>query len=209
MFVNGRWHLRRSDGQPNIVFDFGTAGDVPVVGDWNGNGVDTPGVFRRGTWYIRNSNSTGMADASFFFGNPGDSPIAGDWTGNGEDRPGVYRRSNGKVYLRNSLSSGFADNDFWFGIAGDMPVIGDFDGNGRDTVSIYRPSQRRFYIVNQLGDDGAAPVAEYSYTYGIGGDRPLVGDWNGDGVDSPGVFRAGTFYLRNSNSAGGANLTYQ
>jgi hypothetical protein len=209
MFVNGRWHLRRSDGQPNIVLDFGAPGDLPVVGDWNGDGVDTVGVFRQGTWHIRNSNTGGVAEASFFFGNPGDSPIAGDWSGTGADRPGLYRRSNGRVYIRNSLTSGFADNEFWFGVSGDMPVVGDFDGNGRDTVSIFRPSQRRFYIINQLGGPNAAPVAEYSYAYGISGDLPLVGDWNGDNVDSPGVFRSGTFYLRNSNSSGVADVVYQ
>jgi hypothetical protein len=150
-----------------------------------------------------------VAESSFLFGNPGDSPIAGDWNGNGADRPGLYRRSNGRVYIRNSLTSGFADSEFWFGTSGDIPVVGDFNGNGRDTVSIFRPSQQRFYIINQLPGQGGAPMAEYSYLYGIGGDLPLVGDWNGDDVDSPGVFRAGVFYLRNANSSGAADVVYQ
>lgn len=210
MFVNGTWHLRRSDGQPNIVFNFGNVGDLPVVGDWNGDGTDTPGVFRRGTWYLRNSNTTGVANISFGFGDPGDTPFAGDWAGNGIDRPGLHRRSDGRVYLRNSHTTGIADIDFFFGNPGDIPVIGDFDGDGEDTVSLYRPSQQRFYIINRLGsNNGGLGAADYFYNYGIAGDRPLAGDWNGDGVDSPGVFRGGTFYLRNSNSTGAANLVYQ
>ncbi|HEX9761503.1 MAG TPA: hypothetical protein VGA97_00250, partial [Acidimicrobiia bacterium] len=64
--------------------------------------------------------------------------------------------------------------------------------------------------INRLGsNNGGLGAADYFYTYGISGDRPLAGDWNGDGVDSPGVFRGGTFYLRNSNSTGAANLVYQ
>ncbi len=210
MFVNGTWHLRRSDGGPNIVFNFGNSGDLPIVGDWNGNGVDTPGVVRNGTWYLRNSNSTGIADLSFMFGDAGDTPFAGDWTGNGIDTPGLHRRSDGRVYLRNSNTTGIADIDFFFGNAGDIPIVGDFNNDGRDTVSLYRPSLQRFYIINRLGSNqGGLGAADFFYTYGNSGDRPLAGDWNGSGVDSPGVFRSGTFYLRNSHSSGAADLVYQ
>lgn len=208
IFVNGRWHLRRSDGRPNIVFRFGDPGDIPVVGDWNGDGIDTPGVVRNGRWYLRNSNSTGVADISFSYGDPGDTPFAGDWNGDGIDTPGLHRPSDGRVYLRNSNTTGIADIDFFFGNPGDIPLIGDFNGNGRDTVSLFRPSNQRFYIINRLGQNkGGLGKADYDFVYGVAGDRPLVGDWNGDGVDTPGVYRNGVFYLRNSNSAGVANLT--
>ncbi len=202
-FINGRWHLIRSDGGSNIVLDFGVAGDAPVVGDWNGDGIDTPGVFRAGTWHLRNSNTTGLADISMVFGDPGDKPLAGDWTGAGFDTPGLHRTSDGRVYLRNSLTSGFADTDYFFGIGGDVAVAGDFDGDGEDSVSIYRPSERKFYIINRVGD---IAFAEYSFFYGLAGDIPLTGDWNGDGVDTPGVYRSNTFHLRNSNSTGAADL---
>jgi hypothetical protein len=210
MFVNGRWHLRRSDGGPNIVFDYGDTGDFPIVGDWNGDGVDTPGVVRGAMWYLRNSNTSGVADLTFMYGNPGDNPFAGDWNGDGRDTPGLHRRSDGRVYLRNSNTTGIADIDFFFGNPGDVPVVGDFDGDGRDTVSLYRPSLQTFYIINRLGSNqGGLGAADYFFTYGNSGDRPLAGDWNGDGVDSAGVFRAGTFYLRNSNSTGSADVIYQ
>ena len=207
VFANGAWHLRRSDGGPNIVFQFGDPGDVAVVGDWNGDGVDTPGVVRGGLWHIRLSNTTGVADSSFWFGDPGDAPFSGDWTGNGADTPGVFRRSDGRVLLRNSNTTGIADRWFFFGNPGDIPVPGDFDGSGVDTVSLYRPSEQRFYIINRLGADGGGlGFADYSYVYGNPGDRPLSGDFNGDNVDSPGIYRSGTFYLRNSNSSGNADI---
>ncbi len=203
VFVDGRWYLRRADGGPEIVFTFGNPGDLPVVGDWNGDGTDTPGVFRRGEWFLRDSNSTGVAHHSFGFGDPGDTPFVGDWNGDGIDMPGLYRRSDGRAYLRNTHTTGVADTAFFFGIAGDLPIAGDFNGNGRDTVSIYRPSEQRYYIINRLGsNDRGLGLAEYSYQYGAPGDTPLIGDYDGDGTDSPGIYRAGSWYLRNSNSSG-------
>jgi len=37
---------------------------------------------------------------------------------------------------------------------------------------------------------GVTPVA-----YGLATDKPVTGDWNGDGITEVGVFRSGTFYL--------------
>ena len=209
VFSRGRWHLKRADGGPNIVFDFGKTGDSPVVGDWNGNGIDTPGVVRDGRWFLRNSNSSGAADLDFWFGNPGDQPFAGDWTGNGVDTPGQYRRSDGRVYLRLTNTQGIADIWFFFGNPGDRPVPGDTNGDGKDTVSIYRPNEQRFYIINRLGSNGGGlGNAEYFFSFGNLGDVPVVGDFDGDGIDTVGVYRSGSWYLRNSNSSGAHDLFY-
>ena len=209
VFANGRWHLTRADGGPNIVFDFGNPGDSPVVGDWNGDGVDTPGVVREGRWFLRNSNSTGSADKVFWFGDPGDRPFAGDWNGSGVDTPGLYRRSDGRVYLRDSNTQGIADIWFYFGIPGDFPLPGDFSGDGRDTISIYRPSEQRFHMINRLGSNGGGlGSADYSFTYGSPGSVALSGDWDGNGVDTIGIYRSGNFYLRNSNSTGTHDLFF-
>jgi hypothetical protein len=210
IFVNGRWHLQRSDGGSNIVFSYGRQGDIPVVGDWNGDGIDTPGVVRNGVWHLRNSNSGGSAHMSFTYGRPGDVPMVGDWDGNGRDTPGVFRRSTKTVYLRNSNSAGAAHHFFTIGRPTDIPLVGDFNGNGRDTVSIYRPSLARFYIFNKLGPNGGGllvPAAEF--TFGRPGDQPLIGDWNGDGVDTIGIYRSERFYLRNANAPGPADVTLQ
>jgi hypothetical protein len=206
-YINGMWYLSPAGGGPLIIFRFGQTGDRPVVGDWNGDGRHTVGYVRHGEWFIRNSNSAGPPDHSFWFGNPGDIPFAGDWTGGGVDLPGLHRPSDGRVYIRNSQTTGIADVDFFFGNPGDVALAGDFDGDGVDTVSLYRPSQQRFYIINRLGSNQQGlGAADYWYQYGNPGDVPLVGDWNGNGTDSPGVFRNGVFYLRNSNSAGAAHL---
>lgn len=206
-YINGTWYLKRASGGPAITFTFGVAGATPVVGDWNGNGVDTIGYVRNGQWFLRNTNSAGAADTVFWFGVPGDVPFVGDWTGEGVDLPGMHRATTGRIYMRNSQTTGVADTDYIFGIPGDIAVSGDFNGNGRDTVSVYRPSQGRFFITNTLGsnEQGHGP-AEYDFWFGVPGDAPLMGDWNGSGTDTAGVFRSNVYYLRNSNTTGAADL---
>jgi hypothetical protein len=110
-----------------MVFYLGNAGDVAIAGDWNGNGVDTTGVFRpsNGIIFLKNSNSTGFADIALNYGVPGDRPVVGDWNGDGIDTIGIYR--NARFYLRNSNTNGFANIILDLGNTGDMPIAGDWD----------------------------------------------------------------------------------
>src|SRR5262249_21784404 len=77
--TSDQWLLRNSNtpGNPDSSFDYGGPGDIPVVGDWTGNGTTTIGVFRpaTGQWLLRNSDSAGNPDISFFYGAPGDIPV--------------------------------------------------------------------------------------------------------------------------------------
>lgn len=161
-----------------------------------------------GKWLYRNTDG---AVSSIYFGNPGDYGFFGDWDCDGIATPGLYRRSDGYVYLRNSNTQGIADVSYFFGIPNDLPLAGDFNGNGCDTVSIYRPSEGRFYIINELGSaDSGLGEADYSYLYGVPGDAPFMGDWDGDGIDTPGLRRSsnGFVYLRNSNTQGVGEIEY-
>jgi SpoIID/LytB domain protein len=147
----------------------------------------------------------------FLFGNPGDVAFLGDWDCDGVSTPGLYRQSDGFVYLRNSNTTGIADIEFYFGDPGDFPVVGDFDGDGCDTVSIWRDREARVYIINRLGTDGGGlGAADYSFSFGNAGDRPFVGDFDGDGVDSIGLSResSGYVYFRNELGSGPADLEF-
>ena len=161
-----------------------------------------------GVWRFFNSKGT---QGQFYFGNPGDYGFMGDWNCDGVDTPGLYRRSDGYAYLRNSNTQGVADVSFFFGNPGDLPMAGDFDGDGCDTLSIYRPAEGRFYIINHLGQgDAGLGFAEFSYYFGNPGDAPFMGDWDGDGIDTPGLRRNsnGFVYLRHSNTEGIADVEY-
>lgn len=190
-------------GFADINIMYGQSGDYPVKGDWNGDGIDTIGVYRNGLFYLRNSNATGIADIVFAFGQPGDQPVAGDWDGDGVDTIGVYNSATYTFYLRNSLSSGAPDHSFMLGLPGDVGIAGDWTGKGFDTVGVYRPSNGVMYLQNSH----TGGFAEISLNYGLTGDKPVTGDWNNDGIDTIGVMRGdGKFYLKNDNTIGFADI---
>jgi hypothetical protein len=190
------FHLRyaTSTGPADVVFHFGEGGDTAVMGDWDGDGVDTPGLFRDGRWYLRNTNTTGGGEIELEFGDPGDVPVVGDWDGDGIDTVGVFRR--GVWYLRDANTTGSAAVEFWFGADGDEPVVGDWDGDGVDTPGVYRDGQ---WFMRNANSGGPNDVELW---FGDTGDFAVVGDWNGDGLDTPGVYRDGQWFLRNGNASG-------
>ena len=53
--------------------------------------IATPAIVRNGVWYVRNSDSGGVADLTFAFGATGDIAIAGDWNGDHVDTVGYVR----------------------------------------------------------------------------------------------------------------------
>jgi glucose/arabinose dehydrogenase len=168
---------------------------------------DTVGLMdpATGQWHLRNE-AGGIA--TFFYGDPGDVPFVGDWDCDGTATPGLFRTSDAFVYLRNSNTQGVADVRFFFGNPSDVPLAGDFNGDGCDTLSIYRPSEQRFYIVNELGEDeGGLGAADFSFLFGNPGDKPVVGDWDGDGIDEVGLHResSGFFYWRDTLDTGVAD----
>ena len=201
---NGLLYLKNSNttGFADVAINYGLGGDYPVVGDWDGNGTVTIGIYRNAKFYLRNSNSLGFADWVIAFGQAGDQPVAGDWDGDGIDTIGVYRQ--GQFFLRNSNTEGPAEKSFALGNAGDVGIAGDWNGDGLDTTGVFRPSNGYIYLKN-TNETG---FADWALNYGIPGDKPVTGDWNGDGVDTIGVYRGNNFYLRNSNTNGFAEITF-
>ena len=204
----GTWYLRNSlsDGPADTTFMYGLPTDVPLMCDWNGDGVKTAGVFRNGAWYLKNSNTTGISDLTLGYGLPGDTPICGDWNNDGVETPGVVRIQGGQLvwYLRNSNTSGIADTVFAYGAPGDRPVVGDWDGDGIDTPGAVRDGT---WFLRNSNTNGQADTY---FMYGIPpADRPIAGDWNGDGTDTAGALRGNLWLLRNANTSGSSDITFQ
>jgi hypothetical protein len=206
---NGRWHLR-VEGAADWTFWFGVPGDVPLFGDWNGDGVATPGMFRVATGFVYQTDqlpsdgAAAIADRSFFYGVPGDQVFVGDWDGDGRDSLGIVR--NGKVYLRNSNSTGVADVSFFFGVPGDFVFGGNPDGGAQDELFAYRESSGIVYFVNDLPVSGVA-VADGAFSIGTV-DGVTSGDWDGDGVDTVGLIDAGIVGLKNTNASGPLDVAF-
>lgn len=198
-------------GYANLVLALGASGDIPLAGDWDGDGVETVGFYRpsTGQFFLTNSNTPSAPIVyNFTFGIPGDVPIVGDWDNDGKAGIGVFRPSDGVFYLRNDLSAGFADYAIVFGIGSDTPVVGDWNGDGFDTVGVYRPSTGQFFLSNTTCAFCAA-TADYSFVFGIPLDIPVIGDWDADGASGVALFRTTTnmIYFRNALSTGFADWT--
>lgn len=203
--------LRRtnSTGSAESAVAFGQIADMPVAGDWNGDRVDTVGVYRNGQFLLLEENATGAPVVyQFTLGNPTDIPIAGDWDGNGRDSVGVYHPSNRTFYLRNTLNGGVANVTIFtpFALPGDIPVAGDWNGDGIHSPGLFRPATAQFFLTNRFVT-GTAQL-DRLLTFGLPGDLPISGDWDNDGRDGIGVFRNGQIFLRNRVVSGPADITF-
>jgi subtilisin family serine protease len=165
-----------------------------------------------GTFYLRNSNTSGTANATFSYGPSKSSSyvsLVGDWNGDGIDTVGLYNPATGTFYLRNSNASGSSDLKFTFGQAGAgwTPIVGDWNGDGVDTVGLYNAATSTFYVRNS--NTAGTPDSTFAYGCAGAGWRPIVGDWNGDGVETVGLYNpnASVFYLKNTLGGGFADVT--
>jgi hypothetical protein len=164
-------------------------------------------------FYLRNSNTAGIADMTFVYGPAGSgwTPLVGDWDGDGRDSIGLYNPAKSIYYLRNTNSQGFADATFSYGPAGGgwTPITGDWDGNKQDTIGLYNPIASKFYLRNS----NTQGIADVTFAYGAAnnGWKPVVGDWNGDGQQSIGLYAPtnSTFYLKYDNNPGIANAAFE
>lgn len=199
------FQLRNSNttGAADLVVPFGRPGDLPVVGDWDGDGVTDAGVFRpeQGEFILLLGSGAVVTIAG---GNQGELPLAGDWDGDGFDTLGLYRpagREGQAFFLTNTRVEDSSNPDFDIivpgGQAGDLPLGGDWDGDGRDTVAFFRPSTTTFFQI----DDFAAGVAR-SFVFGAAGDLPMAGDWDGNRTDDVGVFRPSDRTMRLTTDLG-------
>ena len=188
--AHGQWHFERgANGTPlRKTSFFGMAGGRPVVGDFNGDGVFEVAIFYQGEWFI-DINGNGVWDSSDLWAKLGrhkkaDLPVTGDWDGDGKDDIGIF----GPAWLGDpraiALDPGLPDND--------NPPTGS-EKNVPPSLDEATIGNRVMKLTNR--GPLRADVIDHVFHYGIEGDMPVVGDWNGDGIQSIGVFRNGRWHL--------------
>ncbi|GEM_PF-3235543 len=199
---NRAWNRCGPDG---CLGQFGAPIDLPISGDWSGNGVPKMGVFRPadGRWYLDlngNSSWDGCGTDGCFgpFGAPVDRPVIGDWDGTGSLRFGVFRPTTGQWYfdLNGNGKWDGCETDRCqgpFGASEDWPVAGDMDGDTVTEFGVYRPSTGMWYFDfdhngswSGCGPDGCLGP------FGAPEDRPVLTDIDGNGRLERGVFRPTT-----------------
>lgn len=123
------------------VFRFGGSGDIPIAGDWNGDGIRSVGVFRDGRWYfdLDGDGRWSEGDETALFGQPGDLPVVGDFDGDGIEEIAIFRNGTWIIDSNGNRQIDPEDRVIQFGRAGDVPLAGDLDGDGCDEPILYRP----------------------------------------------------------------------
>ncbi|MBY0523966.1 MAG: putative Ig domain-containing protein [Gemmataceae bacterium] len=194
------------------TFSFGASGDIPVTGDWDGDGFKDAGVFRPGTgqWFLDVGNKNYTTQRAIDFGMAGDVPVVGHWRGDTVDYIGVFRPSTGQFLLSLDNQSWDASNPaghqvFSWGTAGDVPVVGDWDGDNQTDVGTWRPSIGTWFLDQGNVDypaSGNPTIAPFQF--GTSGDVAVVGKWvASDKQSRVGVFRPsdGTWFLSLNNQS--------
>ena len=121
------------------VFGMGEEQEIPVTGDWNGNGIRSIGTFEDGVWNL-DINGDGRfdhEDITVNFGQAGDIPVVGDFDGDGVEEIAVYRSGTWMIDTNGNRELEATDKTFQMGGAFDRPVVGDWDGDGVDEPAIY------------------------------------------------------------------------
>jgi len=219
--ATGEW-LVWSDGygrQAGTLMSMPPAGGVPLLGDWNGDGVSTPGRYEAGQWFVTNASvdSPQWEGRAVFGGDPADVPVVGRIDKDRRTDIGVFR--NGEWHFQRA--NGKASPVQQFGQAGDVPVVGDWDGDGRDDLGVVRGDTWILRLTDvdrkprwvgapvQVTMDRAVRAAVLTLRFGQAGDIPVVGDWDRDGRDEPGVVRNRTTWLLSAGLEKPRSMTRQ
>ncbi len=180
--LNGNGYFDEGD----LWAELGNEDDLPVVGDWDGDGKDDIGVFGRewvGDWHAA-ADDPGLPDAA----NPPNGKL--------KNLPPTHRaaaigRRTMQATARGTIRSDLIDHVFRYGSGGDKAVAGDWNGDGISNIGVFRDGT--WFL--DVDGDGRWSFNDVTIELGREDDLPVVGDFNGDGIDDLGVYRRGTWYL--------------
>ncbi|MBI5931575.1 MAG: hypothetical protein HY862_19865 [Chloroflexi bacterium] len=193
------------------------AGGQWVMGDWDGDGRKTPGVYAaNGVFYTTNATAASNQWTGTWFGLLNRPPVAGRFDGTiNHDCLGVVDNANFPpygtafaLYFTCNVAGGNPAKTFqWLSVL--LPDNqghtgahqfsgGDFDGNGVDSIAVRRGPTIAWTNVAPTTQLSEFTFAQYIGTphatdYGV----LVAGDWDSNGADSFGLFyQDGAFYRR-------------
>jgi hypothetical protein len=181
-----------------------------VMGDWDGDGIQTPGAYASGGAFFYTNDSGATSNwTGIWFGFANKQAVAGrfdgsinrdcigvvdsapNWLGSGDTAFAMYWTCNltsGPTPPKNGLwlslplpTSGFGD------IGEHQFVAGDFNNDGVDTIAVRRGP---YFVWSSLAQYFGAPIAAYG--------NAVAGDWDGDGTSTFGIYyQTGQFFRLN------------
>jgi len=177
---------------------FHLPGSKQVVGDFNGDGVDEIGLFIDGEWLIDldGDGRWGRSDLWAQLGSREDLPVVGDWDGDGRDDLGIY----GPQWPRDAEAvlkePGLPDQ------ANQSPSSRPMNLPPR-----VQDANDRIRLLQRSGEDqGRGDLIDHTFLFGDPRSLPLVGDFNGDGIDTIAVYKDGQWLLDTNGDGRATNL---
>jgi hypothetical protein len=189
--VSSTFHYFSSTAKAYRERQWGSTGDVPVPGNYDGGSSDNFAVYRpsTSTWLIRRDVG-GLLE--YQFGNPDEAltPVPADYDGDGKTDCAVLNQETYTWSIRRSDGSTSISKQH--GIAQDHPVPGNYDGVAGDEIAIYRPTDYTWYWKSAISDGIGSKV------FGSSGRIPAPADFNNDGTDDWGTYdpRAQDWYIK-------------
>ena len=197
---DGTWHTKNYVTGVTSAVQFGLPDDVPVPGDYNGDGSTDLAVWRpaEGKWYVRINGNTYVRQ----LGSNGDIPIPADYNGDSRTDLAVYRPSDRKWWLRDFDATAFIQAGVAFGEMDDIPVPGDYNGDGRADLAVYRRSNGTWWVMDAVNFGTWIAFGQIASNERNGNDVPVPGDYNGDLLTDFAVWNSvtGEWKIRNSNT---------
>lgn len=204
----GLWRDRslfyQNDNISAQIGPFGYFSDVPISGDWNGDGKTEIGVWRpstlcfyldynnNGVWDLDSDKKIGPLQCGekiekFCQYRSWDVPLSGDWDGDGKDEIGIWSRDIDNAMLGEKGDGkliSLSKRDF--GKKG-IPISGDWNGDEKDELGVWDPASCYFYLdkdsdgvwKSDQGDLKIGPCGKGQDTPS-GGNMESLGVWDPD-----------------------------
>jgi hypothetical protein len=193
----GLWGILQSsqsfDFNNALWFSWGQDGDLPVPGDYDGDGKADPTVRRPPSGGQSAAILALLSSTGYDYGQAliipagwpslGDTPVPADYDGDGITDPAIWRESQGVWII--PLSSGNYNTYIFasWGVSGDSPVGADVDGDGMADIGFYRASSGLWgFLKSSTGYSFGDPMW---FSWGGPIETPMMADYDGDGLADP------------------------
>lgn len=155
--------------------------DIPVSGDFNGDGRADVLWYGRGSKpdYLWFGNGRGFDAQAITVRGTYQEPLVGDFTGDGRDDIVWYGPGSDDDYLwQGTASRSFTGHNISIGRSYDRPMAGDFNGDGYEDILWYQTGAGFDYLWRgtAYGFSGQNVKADGDF-------RSFSGDFDGDGRD--------------------------
>lgn len=197
----GMWYVLGGPGSQQTYQTWGVGTDIPVPGDYDGDGKTDFSIFRpsSGEWWVINSSDNSISVQNW--GLSGDIPAPADYDGDGKTDKALYRPSDTTWYIVHSSNQALIQQQF--GLSTDTPAPADYDGDGRADIAFWRTSNTTFYSINS--GNGTLQTVPFSNS----SSQPVSADYDGDSKADYAIKSGNSWIIRKSSNLQTETITWQ